>query len=357
MFRASPLPFYDARVQDLTGPESAVIHTLAYFSLFQHPLREEELGRYLQFCPMEGTALTSTLDALSGAGLIECSEGLYYLAGQRSLTAVRNKRTRLAQPWLARIKTSVWVLRHIPFVEGLALSGSLSKGTQDPGGDLDFMLLCRPRKLWTTALFLSAFHKLLGPQRKKRFCTNFLLATDHLLIDQRNLFTATEIVFLAPLVNGPLWQAFFQENAWVREFYPNWTPPQGGGPSSFRLPLSGLLEWALSGSWGDRVVQASFGWRANRRRRKTRGVCEPPPERRTDASEIIFFRPARSGLLRDKWEHALEEFELQHRVKLARWSWEWDQPQIAPEPTPLIVALAPREPWCRPDASTQSAPA
>ncbi len=352
MLPALPFFFPGRDVNYLGASQSAVIHTLAYFSLFEHPLRRDELARYLHFCPVTDEGLSATLNELSNLGIIETSGPFYYLAGQEYLVLIRKYRNALARPWFRKLKTSVLVLAQVPFLEGLALSGSLSKGTQELDGDLDFMLLCRPGKLWTTGLFVRLLQKLLGRAQQKRFCTNFLLASDNLSIPQRDLFTATEIVFLAPLVNGQLWRAFFQQNAWVRNFYPNWVPPPGIPSKVFRLPLSGLLEWAFSGDWGDWFVQTAFQWAADRRRRKSGSLYEARSPIRTDAAEVFTFKRTRATQLHDEWGLVLDTIEARHNVSLTRWNWEWKQaPQL---PT---VPPAPLGSWYRPDASSRPDPA
>ena len=310
---------------------SAVIHTLAYFSIFQHPLRFEEISRYLHFYGPASEDLFWTLARLRGRGLLENSEGYYSLAGQETTVKIRKERTARAEPWLRKIPVSVRILSYLPFVEALALTGSLSKGTQDPDGDIDFLSLGRPGRLWTTRLFLGLVRRLFPIRdRQRRFCVNLFLASDHLPVRRKNLFTATEVVFVGPLMNGPLCREFFEQNQWVRYFYPNWMPPAETSRPVSRPWLKRLLEWVLSGRFGDRVEAGASRYMMRRLRRGRRRQFPDDPVRHDpylDANEIGHSR-ASELLLQQAWEAALDDFQARHQVRTFRWRWNYETPDL-----------------------------
>jgi predicted nucleotidyltransferase len=296
--------------------------------MFRHPLRKEDLAKYLHFCPHTGENLASILASLAGLGLVGTSEGFYFLAGQESFVPVRKERTALAQRWSPRIATAARRLAHIPFVQGVALTGSLSKGAQDADGDIDLLVLSRPGRLWTSLFFISVFRRLLPRSATKEYCTNFLLASNHLSVQIRNLFTATEIVFLRPLVNGRLCEAFFRENAWVLHFYPRWTPTSHDVPHAPRRGLKGILEWTFSGKWGDSFESAFSKWYSERIRRNSKFLGPLPKEEWAQVDHIVLHSRARQRELQQAWKAALDDFQSRNRVQLVQWPWSWDHDRV-----------------------------
>lgn len=107
-----------------------------------------------------------------------------------------------------------------PFVKGVFISGSLSKGVFLEDGDVDFFIVTQPNRLWVARTLLVFYKKVFLLNSRKYFCVNYFVDSDHLKIDEENLFTATEIITLIPMVNPDLYQDFIMENNWVNEFYP-----------------------------------------------------------------------------------------------------------------------------------------
>ena len=92
-------------------------------------------------------------------------------------------------------------IARFPYVRGVAVSGTLSKGVMKEGDDLDYLVFTEPDRVWFCRLLLMGFKKVFLFNSHHRFCVNYLLAEDHLEIPDRDLFTATEIAWLLPMVN------------------------------------------------------------------------------------------------------------------------------------------------------------
>jgi hypothetical protein len=52
-------------------------------------------------------------------------------------------------------------------------------------------------------------------------CANFVLADSHLALEPQDLFTASQVLHLKPLIGGDLLDAFLAANPFVTRFYPN----------------------------------------------------------------------------------------------------------------------------------------
>jgi predicted nucleotidyltransferase len=326
VFTSSPLKHPEAEVRQLDAKASAVIHTLAYFSIFRHPLRQEELAQYLHFCHAPVNDLSATLSNLVEMEMIGHLKGYYFLAGQQQIVGVRIERNQRAELWIGKIDRSVHAMHNLPFVEALALTGSLSKGTQDTDGDIDFLVLTRPGRLWTCHFFQMVILKLIPETARKLLCGNLILAADNLSIRTKNLFTATEIVTLRPLTNSSLWQNFYRENAWVSHFYPECLPPKNAAPDELATPLlTRFLERILAGGIGDWFEGTLFRLMMRRKRRKEEAKSHGDPlQRRWLAPSEIGHSQKRQKQWRWAWESALEKFEKRNSARLVHWQWELD---------------------------------
>jgi hypothetical protein len=55
----------------------------------------------------------------------------------------------------------------------------------------------------------------------KYFCVNYFVEGEHMEIEERNLFTATELSTLLPLHGARYYDRFFQCNSWVHDILPH----------------------------------------------------------------------------------------------------------------------------------------
>jgi hypothetical protein len=130
----------------------------------------------------------------------------------------------------------------------VALSGSIAHLNLEGNGDLDLFIVTRGRRVWSTTVLIIILAKLL--RCRGSVCANFVIADSKLELGQDDLFTASQIVHLKPLVGRDVLLRFVAANPFVRSFYPNFHPT-GSGHLSFkpRWGLGGLksaAEWLLT---------------------------------------------------------------------------------------------------------------
>ncbi len=199
----------------------SVLHTLMYFDVFRHPLTTDEIHHNCQWQSLSLTETASALEELQQLDLVSEENGFWFLKGNSHFVKLRNERQERALHFHRKAKRYSNFISKFPFVRGVCISGSLSKGTMDKDGDIDYFILTEPKRLWIARTFLVLFKKTFLLNSKKYFCVNYFVDTDHLSIPDRNLFVATEISFIRPMVNGKLYVDFMEENHWTKLFYPN----------------------------------------------------------------------------------------------------------------------------------------
>ena len=88
---------------------------------------------------------------------------------------------------------------------------------------------------------------------RRDFCVNYFLDTEHLTVEDRNRFTATEVVTLIPTYGNGTTEAFFERNAWAFKMFPDAPTPQSHEVAIGNARRKGILERSLGGRLGDRL--------------------------------------------------------------------------------------------------------
>lgn len=252
----------------LTHTQRAVLRTLVYFDIFRHPLREDELLRFLTTACPDARCVKEALGTLLRDGLLVESSGHYALNDAAAAVRERLAGERRAQ---ARFRKAMRMGRFIgsfPFVRGVMLSGSMSKGVLAVDGDIDFFVVTAPGRLWLARTLLIAFKKVCLLNSRRNFCVNYFIDIEHLGIEDRNLFTATEVMTLVPVYGRTTCAAFFTANTWAADHLPNAPSPvtthlrEGAGPGQRSL------ERMLAGGMGDELDEWCMLRTKDRWRRK-----------------------------------------------------------------------------------------
>lgn len=220
-----------------------MVRTLLYYHIFEYPLTAREILRFSDH-PWNGLAdVERAARELVRLDLIGTDRGFFFI-GEDSHVDERVADEARAEEALPQAEKWSRFISRFPYVRGVAVSGTLSKGVMKEDDDLDYLVFTEPDRVWLCRLFLMGFKKLFLFNSHHRFCINYLLADDRLEIPDRDLFTATEIAWLLPTINPSIYERFLDTNAWVGEIFPNWRRRSG----ETAAPLTdGLLKSAAEG--------------------------------------------------------------------------------------------------------------
>lgn len=249
----------------LSDLQQALIRTLLYFDIFNHPLRRDELER---FCGAAADDLAAALNALCESGIVQRRDDHFALATIEPLIERRRDQEKRAQARMAKARRMSHFIGGFPFVRGVMLSGSISKGVLAEDGDIDYFIITEPGRLWVARTLLVLYKKIFLLNSRRDFCVNYFVDGDHLAIEDRNLFTATEIATLIP-THGPLQcAAFFSANEWIFDHFPN-APREPSLPApSLGAHKPSSLERLFNGRFGDRLDDVFMHLTYQRWRRK-----------------------------------------------------------------------------------------
>ncbi len=237
--------------RELSVAQGALLRTLAYFDLFDHPLRLDELLRFRDGGPDETGSLLAALCDLEQRGLVVSEDGFWGLRNTFATTRERADDEARAKARLPKALSMSSRIAAFPFVRAVFISGSMSKGRLAPDGDIDFFVITAPGRLWIARTLLILYKKIFLLNSRRDFCVNYFLDTEHLAVEDRNRFTATELVTLIPTYGNGATETFFQRNQWAFEHYPGVPPPQSLELQLKRAGTKSTLERLLSGNVGN----------------------------------------------------------------------------------------------------------
>ena len=214
----------------------------------------KKIFQFSQYPSNDPTVLKNTLDAMVNEGILFKHKDFYLTCDSKEWVDRRMDNNQRAAKFIKRARWMTQVIRRFPFVRAVILSGSLSKNVMPKDGDVDYFIITQPGRLWIARTFLVLFKKLFLLNSKKYFCVNYFIDEDHLEIEEKNRFTATEIATLLPVYNAQLYDRFYQANSWIKNYLPHSHQYSSAEIQPASKPLiRRILEGMLSGKIGDQL--------------------------------------------------------------------------------------------------------
>jgi len=244
-----------------------ILKTLLYFDIFHYPLNFEEITNFSIFFPDE---IEKELDILRDNDSIYKIGEYYALSNDVGIITRRIKGNKLAGKVIKNAKIISYFISQFPFVRGVFVSGSLSKGFFTKNDDIDFFILTENNRLWVSRTLMIAFKKVFLLNSKKYFCVNYFKSTNALEIEEQNRFTATELATLIPFYcNGDL-NKFYRKNEWVLKYFPNYLAKDNLNKPLKNSILKIFFEFLLQGSLGDYLETYCMNLTVNHQKKKFR---------------------------------------------------------------------------------------
>jgi len=205
----------------LSTQQISILKTLAYFDMFQYPISKEEISQFTDQ-PVDEATLKETVTNLVSMGMLFEIDGFLSLHNDPSLVERRKAGNLRAKSLLQTAYRIAGFLHTFPFVRGVGISGSLSKNFADEDADIDFFIITQSNRLWLARTFMHLFKKLTFLSGKQHwYCMNYYIDEDALVINEKNIYTATEVVTLIPVCGDVAFRNFYSANDWGYACYPN----------------------------------------------------------------------------------------------------------------------------------------
>ncbi|HXS35495.1 MAG TPA: hypothetical protein VN721_02250 [Flavipsychrobacter sp.] len=214
------MPFIPIHIDN--NIQGAVLYILRYYDVFRYPLKREEIHNN---CPIlcHINSIDKALSLLEADMAVYKYKDYYSIAPDiKQLVRRREKANDLAKE---HIKSAIRVGKFIysfPFVRFVSISGSLSKGYADANTDYDFFIVTKHNRLWICRTLLHLFKKLtflVGKQHQ--FCMNYFIDSEHLEIEEKNIYTAIELHSIIPISGVSVYSGIIRQNKWLSQYIPN----------------------------------------------------------------------------------------------------------------------------------------
>ncbi len=289
--------------------ENSLVKTLAYFDLFNFPLIEEELFKFLWMPPHlrqgfggqtrmgfeEFGKLASELarplptlsfakergDSLSPSQRREREErsrtigwrdSYYFLPGREEIISTRQKGAKETERKLIKARRAVKLIRSVPFLRAVFVCNSVGARMARPESDIDFFIVAEKNRIWIVRFFTNVILRLFGMRtygshQANRVCLSFYVDVAHLdltpwrAVDE-DIHFAYWMHQMIPLYDPEnYYEKFLKANTWVEKFLPNVfmstseTPPcpplKRGGCGDSSPPFKEGTGGEVSGMVGD----------------------------------------------------------------------------------------------------------
>jgi hypothetical protein len=212
----------------LAGPELAIARSVLYASLFDYPLTLAQLRQSLIESRQTATEILQVYEGSAALGaVVEQRDGFFFPRGRADLIDERRRRESRSRAFLRRHHLLLSLVCLIPYVRMVALSGSIAHLNLEGDGDLDLFIVTRGGRVWSVTVAVVVLAKLM--RRRSIVCANYVVADSHLALDAQDLFSASQIVHLKPLVGRDVFRAFVAANPFVTRYYPNFH--EAGSPA------------------------------------------------------------------------------------------------------------------------------
>jgi hypothetical protein len=145
--------------------------------------------------------------------------------------SLRDKRRKNSLKKLDEAQKFVSILKHIPWIKAVVVTGSVAVNNAVENDDTDFLIITQKNRLWLArplvvlvAMWFGKRRQADGSHRDNSWCLNMFLDEDKLKVGKggRSIYTAYEVLQAKFIFDrGGVEQRWLQENSWVGRVLPN----------------------------------------------------------------------------------------------------------------------------------------
>ena len=205
--------------------ETSIIKTLCYADIFDFPMTFNEIHKYLiSKEKISKKELKKGLSELLKNRQIKEHNNIYFLRGRKILVNLRKERTLESKSKTVTAKKFSEVIRLIPSVELIGVSGSLAMKNSGKKDDIDFFIITKPNTVWITRFLVQTLVFVFKSKTEDKICPNMYISSAKLKLGKtmQDLFTAHEICQLKVVFDrGKVYKKFLGLNPWIRKYLPN----------------------------------------------------------------------------------------------------------------------------------------
>lgn len=216
--------------------KKSILQTLAYFDIFDHPLTQEELFRFLYKnnldLSLNYTDFLLELDKLCDlVGLVERNQGFYFLSGHRSIVQSRQSRVKLVEEKMKIAIRGIKKISRVPFVKAVFVCNTLGYGVVEENSDIDVFIVVKKGRLFIARALATLYLSFVRMRRtkkriKNKICLSFYIADDNLNLAKTAIENDIYLIYwldtLIPVYDPQnFYQSITNSNQWVNKYLIN----------------------------------------------------------------------------------------------------------------------------------------
>ena len=199
----------------------SILKVLVYFDQFNYPVTAAEIRTFIVQPVSEEELDAALTDLLSRKYIFQLGEFIS-LQDNYALVERRRNGNRRAGELLLKAKKISKLLYRFPYVRAVGVSGSVSKNFADEEADIDYFVITKANRLWIARTLLHLYKKIpFVKGRNQWYCMNYFVDEAILQVEEKNIYTATELVTLKPMYGNGAMKNFFEANQWAAPYFPN----------------------------------------------------------------------------------------------------------------------------------------
>jgi hypothetical protein len=295
----------------------SLLKIILYFDVFSYPLKKDEILHYAGINEEDYPEAMAILDFFCQKGFLNYAHGFFFIGDESKIDRRRAGNAKALQRMDTAYRFSR-IISWFPFVRGVMLSGSISKGFMAESDDIDYFIIVHPGRIWITRTLLTIFKKIFLLNSYRNFCINYFVDSNHLVIKEHNRFTATELVFLIPMYNRSFYEKILSVNDWVRSYYPVFYQDKKSCIEGEPI-VKRWIETLLSLKYFDKAENRLFEKSRGFIRKKFQHMSEMEFGRSfcLEKYELRYFPNRQQFLILEKFTNRIQSFEQQTSVKLS----------------------------------------
>jgi len=206
----------------------SVINTLTYAGFYNSSLTSKEIYlRLISSKPISLSQVERSIGELKQRGKLKTKNGRY------SVAQISDRTNSDFKQKLNKAKKDLRVLKKIPWLKFIGISGSVASHSSKKDDDIDVVLITSHHRLWLTRLLVMVLMRISGKKirrygssfYKDYYCFNLLLSEPDLKLPpkKRNLFNAYQLYFIESILdnNNLKEKLYLQNKFWVKKYLAN----------------------------------------------------------------------------------------------------------------------------------------
>ena len=303
----------------MIGLKNEILSTLALnYAESGAGLELAELHKYLHRNGNNGRRptlieITKALYGLRKIGLVFEQENVFSVAGCSDAGKQKEKRAEMSKEKIERLRTPLKWLAVLPFLNAIAITGSVAMNNATKSSDLDLLIIVKPGRIWTTRILAMIVTQFFGKRRygKKitdRICLNYFIA-DSMEAPTQNIASANMLASACPILGKENFAAFISRNRWMEKFLYQCHDAEAIAPIQINYPskTSIVLGKLLGGKFGDWTECLLKKWQTARIKKKLAGKTDTDQLIFTDDILMLHYPNPKNKIVMERYQNKIKE--------------------------------------------------